>query len=146
MRFQPAPPPKDPERLAQWAYQQFQRLAQTLIQPEAQTVNYGIEQRNDLTTSAVNYTLDWKARQKQGLFCANSATVTLAFAPPEGVCNLMLRIVQDGTGSRAFTFPASVKWQGGTEPTWSQSASAVDVIACYYDGTSYHCTASLNSS
>ena len=144
MRYQPSPPPANTERLAQWAYQQLQRIAATLVQPEAQTVNYGLEARNDLTTSAVTYTLDWKARQKQSLICANSATCALTFVKPEGVCNLMLRVVHSGAG-RKFAFPSSVKWQGGTVPTWSVSASAVDVLAMYYDGADYHATASVNS-
>ena len=144
MKYQPKPPPNDPERLAQWAFQELQRVSQTLSQPEAYTVNYGEEQRNDLTTDAVTYALDWKRRQKQSLICANSATCVLTFAPPEGVCNLMLRVVHSGAG-RKFTFPSTVKWQGGTVPTWSVSASAVDVIAAYFDGTNYHATASLDS-
>lgn len=145
MKYKPQPPPTDPKFLAQYLYQELQRIGETLTQPEATTVNYGNEYRNDVTTSAVNFTLRWRNRQKQALHLANSATVALTFAPPEGVCNLMLRIVQDSAGSRAIVLPASVKWQDGVEPIWTTTANAQDVLAIYYDGTSYHATASLDS-
>lgn len=39
---------------------------------------------------------------------------------------LILR--QDGTGSRTVTWPTTTKWAGGTPPTLSTAASAVDVV------------------
>ena len=144
MKYTPVPPPTDEKRLAQWAYQELQRLAATLTQPEATTVNYGKEYRNTVAKDDTAYTLNWRNGQKQGLLLSNSATAVLTFAPPEGVCNLMLKVTHVGA-ARKFTLPATVKWQGGTKPTWSASSSAVDVMAMYYDGTSYHATASLDS-
>ena len=145
MRFIPEAPPRDatPNQLAEYLQRQFLRIAQTLDHPEARQINYGKEVPNYATGTAL--VVDWKAGQKQRIEFSNSSSCTITFAPPEGVCNLMLRLVQDGTGSRAFTLPSSMHWQGGTEPTWSTAADAVDVIAMYYDGTNYHATASLDS-
>jgi hypothetical protein len=145
VKYKPQPPPSDPQRLAQYLYQELQRIGATLNEPEATTVNYGKEYRNDLTTSAVAYTLAWRNRQKQALHLANSATAAITFAPPEGVCNLMLRLVQDSVGGRAITLPATVKWQDGVEPIWTTTANAQDVLAIYFDGSAYHATASLDS-
>jgi hypothetical protein len=49
-----------------------------------------------------------------------------------------VRLVQDGTGSRTATWPAAVKWDGGTAPTLSTAASAVDTLwfVCF-DGSTW---------
>lgn len=120
---------------------EFQRIQRLLDEVEATTVNYGAEFRN--VTAGTTLTVDWKRGQKQRVEMGHDCTFT--FAPPLGVCNLMLRLVQDGTGGRDPTFPSTVKWQGGTVPTWVTTANAVNVIAMYYDGTNYHATASLDS-
>ena len=143
MRYQPEAPPLSAGELGEYLLREFQRIAATLDHPQATQINYGKEVANAATGTAL--TINWKAGQKQRVVLSNGSSCTLTFAAPEGVCNLMLRLVQDGTGSRAFTFPTSVKWQGGTTPTWSTAANAVDVVAMYYDGTSYHATASLDS-
>ena len=55
-------------------------------------------------------------------------------------------MVQDGTGSRTATWPASVKWPSGTAPTLTTTASSVDIVSFYYDGTNYYGQAGLNFS
>lgn len=42
-------------------------------------------------------------------------------------------ITQDGTGSRTLSYGSSWKWPGGTAPTLTTTASAVDVIAYYVE-------------
>ena len=142
-KYSPSPPPlgDDAAALGRWAHNELRKLQVAIEALEATTVNYGKEVRN--VTAGTTLTINWRAGQKQRVEMGHDCTFT--FAPPAGVCNLMLRLVQDGTGSRAFTFPSTVKWQGGTTPTWSTAASAVDVMAMYYDGTNYHSTASLDS-
>lgn len=59
-------------------------------------------------------------------------SVTVAFANPpaagkSGSVTLILK--QDATGGRTVTWPASVKWAGGTAPTLTTAASAVDIIS-----------------
>jgi hypothetical protein len=144
MKYQPNLPPKTAEQLGQYIYRELVRIAQRLQEPEATTVNYGLEYRNVVAKDDTTYTLSWRNGQKQLLSLANSATVSVGFDAPSGVCNVMLRVVHSGAG-RKFTLPSTVKWTGGTIPTWSVSSSAVDVMAMYYDGTNYHATASVNS-
>jgi len=55
----------------------------------------------------------------------------------------MFKLIQDATGSRTVTWPAAVLWPGGTAPTLSTGANAVDLVALYYDGTNYYGVASL---
>ena len=70
-------------------------------------------------------------------------TVTLTgnvtFAAPTNMpagSSLTLILTQDGTGSRTGTWNASYKWMGGT-PTLSTTATAIDVVNVFYDGTNY---------
>lgn len=62
------------------------------------------------------------------------ANCTLTFtAPPAGTFgwSLTLVLTQDGTGTRTVTWPASVKWPGGTAPTLSIGAGKVDVLSFF---------------
>lgn len=44
-------------------------------------------------------------------------------------------ISQDGTGSRTLSYGDQFKWPGGSAPTLTTTAGAVDVIKAVYDGT-----------
>ena len=55
--------------------------------------------------------------------------------------------MQDSVGSRTATFPASVKWAGGTAPTLTTTATTgTDILTLFYDGTNYFCVDALNFS
>jgi hypothetical protein len=61
-----------------------------------------------------------------------TANCTLTFSNPPasgkgGSFTLILR--QDGSGSRTVTWPASVKWPSGTEPTLATDANDLDVLS-----------------
>ena len=49
-----------------------------------------------------------------------------------------LLVSQDGTGSRTLTFGTVFKWAGGTAPTLSTAANAVDIFTFIYDGSSLY--------
>ena len=40
----------------------------------------------------------------------------------------MLRLLQDGTGSRTVTWFSTIKWAGGSAPTLTTTASKADVF------------------
>jgi len=105
------------------------------------TANFTIEYVNG-SQAGPNYTVNWNNGQKQRITLTGN--VTLAFTAPAGVGNFLLRIIQDGTGSRTITWPASVRWPGGTLPTLSTGANSVDIVTFYYNGTNYYGVASLN--
>lgn len=52
---------------------------------------------------------------------------------------LILKVIQDSTGSRTLTFHASylTPWNG-VAPVLSTAASAIDLFAIWYDGTSFY--------
>ncbi len=57
---------------------------------------------------------------------------------------LNFRVKQDTTGSRTLAYGTKYKWVGGTAPTLSTAASAVDFISCYYDGTDDNLACNIN--
>ena len=141
MKYSPDYIPNDADArfLVEYLTRELNKIAQTLDHPEATAINYGKEVQNVASTSAV--TVNWKRGQKQRVIFDASSTIT--FVPPEGVCNLML--VLDYNGTYTPTLPSSMLWAGGTEPTWTKTNGAIDVIAMYYDGAYYHSTASVDS-
>jgi hypothetical protein len=60
------------------------------------------------------------------------------FTAPTKAGTFILKLVQDSVGSRTATFPATVKWSGGTAPTLTTTATTgTDIITFYFDGTNY---------
>lgn len=98
-------------------------------------------QEVDNGNSADADTIDWSTGNKQKSTLTGNATFT--FTPPNGPCNLVLKLVQGGTGSYNPVWPATVKWAGGAEPTWSTGVGNVDIVSFYYDETNYYATAGL---
>lgn len=103
-------------------------------------------EETDEGTSGAAQNIDWRTAQKRKI-TLGVATTTFTFTnPPAGPCNLVLRMIQDGSGSRGVVWPASVKWQANVEPTWGTATAAVNVMFLYFDGADYHCSGLLTSS
>ena len=69
-----------------------------------------------------------------------SAGVPCTFAMPTSPTagqSFILRLTQAATGMTTATF-TGVKWPGGTAPTITATASAVDIISFVYIGTSWY--------
>ena len=49
------------------------------------------------------------------------------------------RVIQDATGSRTLAYGTAYKFPGGTDPTLSTAANAIDYLSCASDGTSLYC-------
>lgn len=56
-----------------------------------------------------------------------------------------LRIKQDTTGNRLLTYGSMFKFVNGVVPTVSTSASAVDILSCYYDSLDNVLNCKLNN-
>jgi len=89
-------------------------------------------------------TIDWTAGNKQKSTLTGNCTFT--FTAPSGPANLILKLIQDGTGSRTVTWPATVKWPEGVAPALSTAASSVDIVSLYFDGTNYYAQVGFNFS
>ena len=87
-------------------------------------------------------TIDWTTGLKHK--STLTANCTYTFTAPVGPCNMILRVIQDVTGSRTVTWPTTVKWPGGTAPVLTTTANAIDLFAFYFDGTNYNGVSSLD--
>jgi hypothetical protein len=80
-------------------------------------------------TSGAAATLDLVNGNVFDLTLTANCTITLSNPPASGTAGSFTLIArQDGTGSRIITWPVSVKWAGGTAPTLTTTASAVDIL------------------
>jgi hypothetical protein len=63
---------------------------------------------------------------------------TFTFPTATAGKSFMILLKQDGTGSRTVTWPASVKWPGGTTPAVTSTASRLDKFVFTADGTNWY--------
>lgn len=117
---------------ASWAITPLQGEAIGNIDFNSRNV-YFTEHNNGNSSSTTD--IKWTSGHKHVITLDNSPTLT--FTDPAGPCNLLLRIVQDGSGGREITWPSSVKWPGGTKPTLTSSGTAQDIVTFYYNGDYY---------
>lgn len=109
------------------------------------TVDFKVKQglaENNIGNSSTAFTADWSVKPNQKITMTGNATAT--FSNPTAGASYVLKVVQDGTGSRLMTWPGTVKWAGGITPTLSTAASAIDIFSFYYDGTNYFGNYSAN--
>lgn len=90
-----------------------------------------------LTTNTVN----WSNASSQKVAITGNCTFTFS----NGVTGAayLLKITQDVTGGRTYTWPAAVKWPASTAPSAS-AGSKIDILSFYYDGTYYLGSSQLN--
>ena len=96
----------------------------------------------DNGNSSTAVSIKWYNGNKQKSTLTGNCTFT--FIAPSGPCNLVLKLIQDGTGNRTVTWPGTVKWPSSTSPTLTTTANAVDIITFYWNGISYYGNSSLN--
>ena len=63
---------------------------------------------------------------------------TFTFPTATSGKSFILLLKQDATGSRTVTWPASVKYAGGTAPTITSTASRLDILSYFADGTNWY--------
>ena len=86
-------------------------------------------------------TINWNLNTQQAAKVTLGGNRTMA-APTNLVAGgtYVLRVIQDGTGSRTITWNSVFKWAGGTAPTLSTGANAVDILTFISDGTNMYGT------
>jgi hypothetical protein len=82
------------------------------------------------------YTINTATGTVQILTLTGNCTFTFPTAVAGESFTLLLR--QDGTGSRTVTWPAAVRWPGGTAPTITATASRQDKYVFTADGTNWY--------
>ena len=82
------------------------------------------------------YTISLATGTVQILTLTGNCTFTFPTLTAGESFTLLLR--QDGTGSRTVTWPAAVRWPGGTAPTITSTASRTDKYVFTCDGTRWY--------
>jgi hypothetical protein len=103
---------------------------------------------SDVTTPVVfaltdgsTIALNWTNGDTQTVTITGNRTFT--FSNPVAGRRYVIEVTQDTTGSRTLTWP-TIRWQGGTAPTLTTTASKTDLIVLLYDGSSYFGQSALN--
>ena len=102
---------------------------------ENQVVKFdaGIQEESTALTSGTTVALDLNLGTVFTLTLAhNLGTFNWTNPAASGYASsFVLKVKQDGTGSRTISWPAAVDWAAATAPTISTSANAVDVFAFF---------------
>ncbi len=103
---------------------------------EAGTFTNGYTEEVATANTGTAYTIDLANGSVQILTLTGNCTFTFPTATAGRSFILLLK--QDGTGSRTVTWPAAVKWPGGTAPTITSTASKADKYIFTADGTNWY--------
>lgn len=88
----------------------------------------------DNGNSGASKTINWNNGDRQKVTI--TAATTLSYSNATAGQTLTLRVVEDGTGGWSVTLPTS-KWPGGIAGSFTTTASAINLLIVYYDGTNY---------
>jgi hypothetical protein len=107
-----------------------------IIFTDTSNVDHDISVGGPVTTLTDAATINTDASLSQAFKVTLGGNRTLANPTNlvSGATYLFL-VVQDGTGSRTLAYGNLFTWPGGTVPTLSTGANAVDLITAVYDGT-----------
>jgi hypothetical protein len=106
--------------------------------------NYHIEPAEyNAGNSSTAQTIDWSNGSAQLSTLTGNVTYTFSNGVTGGAYVLK---INTGAGSFSATWPAAVHWSGGTAPVITATASKVDLVNFYYDGTTWFGTFSQNYS
>lgn len=95
---------------------------------------------DNLTSSSGSLTIDVGAANSFALTLTEDiSTVSFSNTSSSYSSAFVLRVVQDSSGSGyTITWPSTTRWAGGTAPTLTDSANAIDVIALYNVGSVWY--------
>lgn len=82
-------------------------------------------------TSGGAVTLDYATAEVWGVTLTSDCTITLAGAINGTASPITAILMQDATGGRTVTWPASVVWEGGVAPVINSSANESTVVSVF---------------
>lgn len=88
----------------------------------------------DNGNSGAAITIDFSKGDRQHL--SVTSNTTLSFSNAVKGQTVILRIVEDATGSHTITVPSGL-WPNGAAGTFTTTANAINLLAVYFDGTNY---------
>lgn len=101
------------------------------------TGNVSVTIPSTVTTGGTTATIDWANGVGQNFDAqGSSGNITFTFSNPASGASYVL-LLQQGSTARTYTWPAAVKWLGGTAPTVSTTDNDIDMVTFFYNGTNY---------
>lgn len=95
-----------------------------------------IAYRTDGGNAGASQTIDFDVSQIRRLKL-NAANCTITLSNGRTGATYYVELMQDATGSRTVTWPATVDWGTGGAPTLTTTASRKDMFGFYYNGFKY---------
>lgn len=104
-------------------------------------------QNFDATTLVDSASIAWDASQNQvcSVILAGNRTLSNPTNLQDGGTYILI-VKQDAIGGRTLSYGSAYKWPGGTAPTLTTSANAVDILSFVSDGTNMYGVESLDFS
>jgi hypothetical protein len=102
----------------------------------------GASKIHSVGSTGGSVTIDWNNGNNQEITLTSSATLTFSNAISGG--SYSLSVTQGGSGSYTITWPASVKWPGGSTPVLSTGPGLTDVASFIYNGTNFWSSIAYN--
>jgi hypothetical protein len=94
-------------------------------------------------TDQAAITWDLNANQVSKVTLAGNRTLSAPTNMKAGA-TYILRVIQDGVGSRTLAYNSVFKWPGGTAPVLSTGAGDIDILTFVCDGTNMYGVAQLD--
>lgn len=94
----------------------------------ARVTGGGLETVSTNATATGAVQLDLANGNVFNLTLTGNVTFTFTGATNGRACSFAIYLKQDATGNRTVSWPGSAKWAGGTPPTLSTAANAVDIV------------------
>lgn len=114
-----------------------------LTPAEVLTMISGMQAGQQSVTCADSVTIDWSAGST-AYMTFDRASVAMTLNNPVNGQVYRFLVAQDGTGGRVLSWSTTVKWRGGSPPTLSAAASAIDILTLVYINGAWYGDASLN--
>ena len=93
---------------------------------------------------AASVSVNWNNGNVQAITLSNDSN-SITLSNPVAGGRYLLELKQPASGAAGtVTWPASVKWSGGTAPTLTATNGQTDLVALFYNGTNYAATAALD--
>jgi len=121
-----------------WDGSDFMTISETTLADKVisnATFTDGYTEESTTANSGSAYTIDLDNGTIQFITLTDDCTFT--FPSPTAGKSFSLFLIQDGTGSRTATWPASVKWPYSLTPTLTATATKTDRFTFTADGTNW---------
>lgn len=94
-----------------------------------------ITEKQVSTTQSTSYSINLNTATVFEITMTGNVSLTFANVPASGKAVSITLILKHSGAGRTPSFPASVKWPGGTAPTWGTAAGNEDIVTLFtYDG------------